>query len=194
MFDEHSVVRNRYSALQNCRRRSGPTSGTGITTGIASGCAWPSGGTPWPSGRFFRYSAHQADAFTEAVKTALRADLSEVIALTEASRKYNEYERNQHQRLARKLGFATEWILDLCGAEAEPESLDAGQQAVRDLAIAMVDDSPPTRTSLDADAPGHRLPALAGGHKGVADPDRIALRLADQPGRRELTPLSPARS
>ena len=97
-------------------------------------------------GDFFRYSAHQPDAlahfhaFTEALKSALPPELTEVVALTVASRKGNDYERNQHQRLAHSLGFPTDWILGLCGDADEPASLDPGQQAVRRLAIAMVDE------------------------------------------------------
>lgn len=66
--------------------------------------------------------------FTEALKEAVAANISEVVVLTVASVLDNAYERNQHERLALRTGFSRAWIAEverlspdaaLCLSEAE---------------------------------------------------------------------------
>src|SRR5271168_2385328 len=70
-------------------------------------------------GEFFQCTAHQPDAllsflqFTDHLKHALPNDLSEVIALSIAVLMDNAYERVQHERLSRKLGFSDEWLREV---------------------------------------------------------------------------------
>jgi len=96
-------------------------------------------------GDFFRYCGHQPDAllhfdqFTEALKKALPDDLTETVALTVAATAGNEYERAQHERLSRKLGFTDAWIASLTGGQARPAGLSGDQLDARALALAMFD-------------------------------------------------------
>jgi alkylhydroperoxidase family enzyme len=96
-------------------------------------------------GDFFRYCGHQPDAllhfhlFTEALKTALPADLTETVALTVATATGNDYERVQHERLSRKLGFSSDWIAALVSTDAAPAGLSVGQLDARALALAVLD-------------------------------------------------------
>jgi alkylhydroperoxidase family enzyme len=96
-------------------------------------------------GDFFRYCGHQPDAllhfflFTEALKQALPPDLTETVALTVAAATGNDYEQAQHERLARKLGFAAPWIAALAGGEVRPAALSGDQAAARAVALAMLD-------------------------------------------------------
>ncbi len=96
-------------------------------------------------GDFFRYCGHQPgallhfDKFTEALKAALPADLTETVALTVAAAAGNRYERAQHERLAARLGFSATWIESLTGTDPRPEGLSAGQLDARALALAMFD-------------------------------------------------------
>jgi Carboxymuconolactone decarboxylase family len=67
-------------------------------------------------GEFFRCAAHVPDAllgfiqFTESAKAHLDKRTISLIALTVATLKNNAYERNQHERLAVRLGFGREWV------------------------------------------------------------------------------------
>jgi hypothetical protein len=70
-------------------------------------------------GEFFQCTAHQPEAllsfleFTEHLKDALAANLTEVIALSVAMLMDNAYERVQHERLSLNLGFGEEWLRDV---------------------------------------------------------------------------------
>lgn len=96
-------------------------------------------------GDFFRYCGHQPAAllhfyqYTEALKEALPADLTETVALTIAAMTGNDYEQAQHERLARKLGFTDEWIASLVGRQAEPAGLSADQCDARVLSLCILD-------------------------------------------------------
>jgi alkylhydroperoxidase family enzyme len=96
-------------------------------------------------GDFFRYCGHQPAAllhfyqFTEALKEALPADLTETAALTIAAATGNDYERAQHERLSRRLGFPDEWTASLVGPQAEPAGLSVGQADTRALCLAVLD-------------------------------------------------------
>jgi hypothetical protein len=67
-------------------------------------------------GEFFKCAGHQPEAltafmeFTESSKKGLPENLVEIIALTAAGWMGNEYERNQHERLALRLGFGRDWV------------------------------------------------------------------------------------
>lgn len=95
-------------------------------------------------GDFFRYCGHQPtallhfDRFTEALKTAVPADLTETVALTIATAAGNDYERAQHERLAGKLGFSAAWIEALTSATPSPDGLSDEQLDARSLALAML--------------------------------------------------------
>lgn len=95
-------------------------------------------------GDFFRYCGHQPAAllhfyeFTEALKDALPSDVTETVALTVASATRNDYERTQHERLSRRLGFSDEWISSLVGPEADPAGLSTGQRDARALSLAVL--------------------------------------------------------
>jgi alkylhydroperoxidase family enzyme len=79
-------------------------------------------------GEFFRCAAHQPSAllsfmrFTDDLKQALPDDVTEVVALSVAVLLRNDYERHQHERLCRKLGFSDDWIRAACAREARDEA------------------------------------------------------------------------
>ena len=96
-------------------------------------------------GEFFKCAGHQPEILapfmemTEALKHALPDRLTEIGALSVAVLMANDYERNQHERLSRKLGFAEGWItaverLDPDGAEG----LSDAERAVQRLVIGAV--------------------------------------------------------
>lgn len=96
-------------------------------------------------GEFFQVAAHQPKALagfiqmTEALKDALPADLTEVVALSAATSLGNDYERCQHEQLSVRLGFDAAWV-------KEVETLDPGggtlltetQQAAQRLCLALL--------------------------------------------------------
>jgi Carboxymuconolactone decarboxylase family len=97
-------------------------------------------------GEFFRVTAVQPDAlaafveFTEALKRALPAALTEVIALSLAARTGNAYERHQHERLCLALGFEHRWIADVLSlSPTGATSLTDRERAVQALSLAIVD-------------------------------------------------------
>ena len=96
-------------------------------------------------GEFFRCAAHQPKALlsfmrlTDDLKQALPDDLSEVVALTVASLLSNDYERHQHERLSRTLGFSDAWIREASGgAGSTGNALTTEQRAVQALAGVVV--------------------------------------------------------
>ena len=97
-------------------------------------------------GEFFQIAGHQPDILapflemTEALKAALPDRLTEVGALTVARLMSNDYERNQHERLSRALGFDERWIaaVEQLTPELVPE-LTATERAVQHLVIAAVE-------------------------------------------------------
>lgn len=70
-------------------------------------------------GEFFARTAHQEAAlkafieFTDASKGSLTDDIVELIALTVATMKSVDYEKNQHERLSLKLGQTRAWVADV---------------------------------------------------------------------------------
>jgi alkylhydroperoxidase family enzyme len=96
-------------------------------------------------GEFFRCAAHQPRAllsfmrFTDDLKEALPDDLTELVALTVATLLGNDYERNQHERLSRKLGFSDAWIRAASQASVgRAGALTPEQLAAQALAEAVV--------------------------------------------------------
>jgi carboxymuconolactone decarboxylase family protein len=96
-------------------------------------------------GEFFQCAAHQPKALlsfmilTEDLRSALPANLTEVVALSVSCLMSNAYERVQHERLCLKLGFEKEWI-----REVESLSSDGGsrmaqeERGVQKLVMAVV--------------------------------------------------------
>ena len=96
-------------------------------------------------GEFFKCAAHQPAAllsfmhFTDNLKEALPDHLTEVVALTAAGWMGNTYERNQHERLCRKLGFADDWIRALNALQPDGQPvLDENQRLVQRLVLAVL--------------------------------------------------------
>ena len=79
-------------------------------------------------GEFFQCTAHQPEALlsflqlTEHLKHALPNNLTEVVALTIARLMENDYERIQHERLVRTLGFSEAWLEDVLSLQADETS------------------------------------------------------------------------
>ena len=96
-------------------------------------------------GEFFACAGHQPAAlagfvdFTEALKEALPARLTQLVALSVAGELGNDYERNQHERLARRLGLERAWIAAVKARDPEGTAgLDATDRAVQALVLAVV--------------------------------------------------------
>src|SRR5258708_28570819 len=76
-------------------------------------------------GEFFQCTAHQPEAllsfleFTEHLKHALPNNLMEVVALSIATLMENNYERIQHERLSRALGFSEAWIREVLDLKSD---------------------------------------------------------------------------
>ncbi len=63
----------------------------------------------------------------------------ELVALTAAGVMGNVYERNQHERLADKLGYGREWIAEVNTLEARPgDALSEAEAAVQKFVIAAI--------------------------------------------------------
>ncbi len=97
-------------------------------------------------GEFFKCSGVQPDILapfmemTEALKKALPDRLTETGALTVATLMGNQYERNQHERLSRRLGFGEAWItaIEQMSPDTAPE-MSEQERAVQRLVIAMIE-------------------------------------------------------
>jgi len=121
-------------------------------------------------GEFFQVAAQVPGAvpafmqYTGAVKAPLEDRHNEVLALSVCAMLEADYERIQHERLSRKLGFPLEWI---GAAEARPGSslsaLKDDERALQALAQAMV-----TRHGLRCADEVRAVVALLGSQKAVA--------------------------
>lgn len=96
-------------------------------------------------GEFFQVAAHVAGAipafmqYTGAVKAKLSDAQNEILALSVCTMLDADYERIQHERLARKLGFPLEWIAAVEGRQdSHPSALDVDERALQALAQAAV--------------------------------------------------------
>ena len=109
-------------------------------------------------GEFFGVTANVPRALaafndlTTALKDSLPDELTEVVALTVASRLENAYERNQHEQLALKLGLSGAWIADVeCLDPDNASELTSAQRATQRLALAVLaDGGHGTRALVDA--------------------------------------------
>lgn len=97
-------------------------------------------------GEFFQCAANHPQAlaafieFTEAGENGLSKRLVEVIALTCSAWMGNDYERNQHERLAVRLGFGREWVAAVNALAPDANSvLTAGERSVQRLALTVLD-------------------------------------------------------
>jgi len=97
-------------------------------------------------GEFFQCTGHQPQALisfftlTEDLKEALPDNLTELVALTIATRMENAYERVQHERLSLKLGFSKEWVREVESLETRAGGqLSSTELRVQQLTIAIVD-------------------------------------------------------
>jgi hypothetical protein len=93
-------------------------------------------------GEFFQCTAHQPEAllsfleFTEHLKHALPDNLTEIVALSVAVLMDNAYERIQHERLSRKLGFSEEWLREVRSLGVDGYSiLSQAERSVQHLVI-----------------------------------------------------------
>ncbi len=115
-------------------------------------------------GEFFQVAAAQPDAlagfiaFTDALKRALPADLTELVALTIATETGNEYERVQHERLALALGHDEEWVRAVEALAPAEGGLDPRHAAVQALVLAMVRSTGRDAGPLLTDAEAHLSP------------------------------------
>jgi len=96
-------------------------------------------------GEFFKCAAHQPAAlvsfvrFTDDLKAALPDNLTELVALTVAGWMGNTYERNQHERLSRKLGFTDDWIRAANALRADGQTaLDEAERCVQHLTLGVL--------------------------------------------------------
>ncbi len=109
-------------------------------------------------GEFFAATAHQPDAlmafieFTDCAKGELDSRFVEVIALTVATMKLVAYEKNQHERLAVKLGYGRDWVAAVEALAPEQTSaLTDDERTVQRFVIAAVErDGHDTSALLDA--------------------------------------------
>ena len=96
-------------------------------------------------GEFFQVAAHVPGAipafmqYTGAVKAPLGDAHNEVLALTVCGALEADYERIQHERLAKRLGFPLDWIAAASGrAGSHASALKDDERKLQALALAMV--------------------------------------------------------
>lgn len=109
-------------------------------------------------GEFFQCAANSPEPLkhfyrlTESLKKALPDRLTEVVALTVASKAENKYERVQHERLSLKLGFGEPWVRDVFRLNPKTESsLSDAERSVQALTLAVLaNHGRGVRTELEA--------------------------------------------
>jgi alkylhydroperoxidase family enzyme len=95
-------------------------------------------------GEFFKCTAHQPRALlafmelTDALKEALPDPITEVVALTVAAELDNRYERHQHERLCRKLGFSDDWIRAVLALQPHQPALAPAERAAQALTLSLL--------------------------------------------------------
>jgi alkylhydroperoxidase family enzyme len=121
-------------------------------------------------GEFFQVAAHVPNAvpafmqYTGAVKAPLADAHNEVLALTVCGMLEADYERIQHERLARRLGFPLDWIAAACGRPgANVSQLKEDERALQALAQAVV-----TTQGLRCQDELHAVVRMMGPQKAVA--------------------------
>ena len=109
-------------------------------------------------GEWFRCAGHAPEVllaflrFTDALKEALPARVSEVIVLTVATVQRNAYECNQHERLSVRSGYGRAWVTEVEALAPESSTLlsPAERAAQRYALAALANDVAPARASFDA--------------------------------------------
>lgn len=76
-------------------------------------------GEIWQVGANVPKSTYYFCELTEALKEEMEMKTVELVALTAAGVMGNSYERNQHERLADKLGYGRDWIAQVNELQAE---------------------------------------------------------------------------
>jgi alkylhydroperoxidase family enzyme len=96
-------------------------------------------------GEFFQVAAHQPEALggfvtlTESLKESLPHDVTELVALTVSVLLGNDYERNQHEQLAVRLGLGADWVADVERLGQDGDGLtDRGQKDVQQLVLGLL--------------------------------------------------------
>lgn len=96
-------------------------------------------------GEFFAATAHQEAAlaafidFTEASKGELDIRLVELVVLTVACLERVDYERNQHERLALKLGLPRRWVAEVERLDPDRARLDEQEKIVQRFVLIAVE-------------------------------------------------------
>ncbi len=96
-------------------------------------------GEIWQIGANAPQSMFQFCELTEALKDEIDLKLVELMALTTAGVMGNAYEKNQHERLADKLGFGRQWITQVNELQAQPGGhMSDAECAVQKFAMAAI--------------------------------------------------------
>lgn len=96
-------------------------------------------GEIWQIGANVPKSTYYFCELTEALKDEIDQKMVELVALTAAGVMGNIYERNQHERLADKLGYGRDWIAQVNELQAETGKLMSdGECAVQKFVIAAI--------------------------------------------------------
>ncbi len=97
-------------------------------------------------GEFFQCTGHQPRALisfctlTEDLKKALPDNLTELVALTIATKMNNAYERVQHERLSLKLGLSEAWLREVTSLlTRRGGNLSEIEVVVQELVLAVVE-------------------------------------------------------
>ena len=97
-------------------------------------------------GEFFQCTGHQPRALisfytlTEDLKKALPDNLTELVALTIATKMNNAYERVQHERLSLKLGLSEAWLREVTSFLSKREgNLSETEVVVQKLVLAVIE-------------------------------------------------------
>ena len=97
-------------------------------------------------GEFFQVTGHQPRALisfytlTEDLKKALPDNLTELVALTIATKMNNAYERVQHERLSLKLGLSEAWIREVTSLLSKRGgNLSESEIIVQKLTLAVIE-------------------------------------------------------
>lgn len=99
-------------------------------------------------GEFFKCAANHPQAlaafieFTDASQVGLSKRLVELVALTCSAWMGNDYERNQHERLAVRLGFGRDWVAAVNALTPEADSMmSAEERSVQRLTLTVLETS-----------------------------------------------------
>lgn len=96
-------------------------------------------GEIWQIGANVPKSTYYFCELTEALKEEIDQKVVELVALTAAGVMGNVYERNQHERLADKLGYGRDWIAQVNELQAEKgKHMSDGECAVQKFVIASI--------------------------------------------------------